>query len=117
MYKKILVPLDGSKRAEKILSHVEELASRYRAKVILLMSLDYTFTAGVEGSFIEFSEEEEDFNTRYKEAEWYLKGISEKFHKKDINTQRMVAYGPALERIIHVAEKENADLIAMTSHN
>jgi hypothetical protein len=33
MYKKILVLLDGSKRAEKILPHVEELASRYREKV------------------------------------------------------------------------------------
>jgi nucleotide-binding universal stress UspA family protein len=31
MYHKILVPLDGSKRAEKILLHVEELARRYKA--------------------------------------------------------------------------------------
>ena len=36
MYHKILVPLDGSKRAEKILPHVEELARRYKAKVIFL---------------------------------------------------------------------------------
>ena len=28
----------------------------------------------------------------------------------------MVAYGSAIERTIHVAEKESADLIAMTSH-
>jgi nucleotide-binding universal stress UspA family protein len=28
MYKTILVPLDGSKRAEAILPHVEELARR-----------------------------------------------------------------------------------------
>jgi nucleotide-binding universal stress UspA family protein len=116
MYKKILVPVDGSKRAERILPHVEELASRYKAKVILLMALDYIFAAGVEGSFIEFSEKEEDFNARYKEAESYLKGISEKLRKKDINTQRVVVYGPAVDKIIHVAEKENADLIAMTSH-
>jgi nucleotide-binding universal stress UspA family protein len=116
MYKKILVPLDGSKRAEKILPHVEELASRYRAKVVLFMAVEYVFAAGVEGSFIEFSEKEEDFNARYKKAESYLKGISEKFSKKDINTQRVVIYGPAVDRIIHVAEKENADLIAMTSH-
>ena len=116
MYKKILVPLDGSKRAERILPHVEELASRYKAKVILLTALDYIFAAGVEGSFIEFSEKEEDFNARYQEAESYLKRISEKFRKKDINTQKVVVYGPAVERIIHIAEKENADLIAMTSH-
>jgi nucleotide-binding universal stress UspA family protein len=30
MYHKILVPLDGSKRAERILPHVEELASHGR---------------------------------------------------------------------------------------
>lgn len=36
MYKTILVPLDGSKRAEAILPHVEELAWRYDAKVVFL---------------------------------------------------------------------------------
>jgi len=41
MYHKILVPLDGSKRAEKILPHVEELAKRYKAKVILLQVVEY----------------------------------------------------------------------------
>ena len=116
MYKKILVPLDGSKRAERILPHAEELASRYRAKVILLTALEYAFAVGVEGSFIEFSEQEKDFKARTKDAESYLKGISEKFSKKDIETQRVVANGPAVERIIQVADKENADLIAMTSH-
>ncbi len=39
--KKILVPLDGSKRAEAILPHVEDLAKRYRAKVILLSIVDF----------------------------------------------------------------------------
>ena len=32
MYHKILVPLDGSKRAEKILPHVEELAKTVPGK-------------------------------------------------------------------------------------
>lgn len=95
MYKKILVPLDGSKRAERILPHVEELASHYRAKVILLTALDYTFAVGVEGSFSEFSEQEKDFNARTKDAQSYLKGISKKFSKKDIDNQRVVASGPA----------------------
>ena len=36
MYNYILVPLDGSERAEAILPHVEELAKRYDAQVILL---------------------------------------------------------------------------------
>ena len=36
MYKKILVPLDGSKRAERILPHVEKLAHDNDATVIFL---------------------------------------------------------------------------------
>ena len=36
MYKTILVPLDGSARAEAIVRHVEEMALLYKAKVILL---------------------------------------------------------------------------------
>ena len=36
MYKEILVPLDGSKRAETILAHVEELAQRFESEVSLL---------------------------------------------------------------------------------
>ncbi|MGB8719294.1 MAG: universal stress protein, partial [Desulfobacterales bacterium] len=36
MYHVILVPLDGSKRAEAILPHVEEMARRYDARVVFL---------------------------------------------------------------------------------
>jgi nucleotide-binding universal stress UspA family protein len=114
MYKTILVPLDGSKRAERILPHVEELANRYRAKVIFVSAREFIFAAGVEGSFIEFNKK--DFDAQTKEAESYLKKISEKFRRKDIKTKTVVVNGPAVERIIQIADKENADLIAMTSH-
>jgi nucleotide-binding universal stress UspA family protein len=36
MYKKILVPLDGSELAEKALDHAEKLAEAFDAEVILL---------------------------------------------------------------------------------
>ena len=52
MYRKILVPLDGSKRAEKILPHVEELARRYKAKVIFLQVIEYKTVTTPEGAFI-----------------------------------------------------------------
>ena len=114
MYKKILVPLDGSKRAEKILPHVEDLAVHYKAKVIFLMAVEHVFAAGIEGSFIQYSEK--DFNTELEQAKSYLKKITENVHKKGISTQTVVANGPAVERIIQTAEKENADIIAMASH-
>ena len=36
MYKIILAPLDGSKRAEAILPHLREIARLYQAKVVFL---------------------------------------------------------------------------------
>lgn len=40
MYDTLLVPLDGSKRAEAILRHVEELAGQYGATVIFLQVVE-----------------------------------------------------------------------------
>jgi len=114
MYKKILVPLDGSKRAERILPHVEDLAGRYEATVIFLMSVEYTFAAGVEGAFIEFSEK--DFNRKQDEVKSYLKKNADKFAGKKIKAETRVASGPAVGAIIETASKDNVDLIAMTSH-
>jgi len=37
MYPTILVPLDGSQRAEAILEHVEALAGRFNSKVVFLI--------------------------------------------------------------------------------
>lgn len=114
MYKKILVPLDRSKRAEKILPHVEDLASHYKAEVILLMTIPHFQAAAVDGSFVEFSEK--DFNTQLEKAKSYLKSIAEKLHQKNIRTHTVVAKGSAVENIIQTSEKENVGLIAMTSH-
>ena len=114
MYKKILVPLDRSKRAEKILPHVENLASHYKAEIILLMTIPHFQAAAVDGSFVEFSEK--DFNTQLKKAKFYLKDVVENFRQKDINAHMVVTKGPAVENIIQTAEKEDVGLIAMTSH-
>ena len=114
MYKKILVPLDRSKRAEKILPHVEDLSSHYKAEVILLMTIPHFQAAAVDGSFVEFSEK--DFNTQLEKAKFYLKDVVDNFRQKDIGASILVTKGPAVENIIQTAEKEDVGLIAMTSH-
>jgi nucleotide-binding universal stress UspA family protein len=114
MYNNILVPLDRSKRAEKILPHVEDLAVHYNARIIFLITIPNFQAAAVEGSFVEFSEK--DFSTQLEKGKSYLKDIAEKFHQKNIHTHIVVAKGPAVENIIQTSEKENVDLIAMTSH-
>jgi len=114
MYHKILVPLDGSKRAEKILPHVEELANRYKAKVIFLQVVEYKTVTTPEGAFINLSDRE--FDQTKKQAETYLEGIRGEFREKNIESRTRVIYGPVAEGIINIAAQGGVDLIALASH-
>ena len=115
MYKTILVPLDGSQRAEAILPHVEELALRYGAKVILLQIEEDVIMLGHVYA-IDFSKFEEEQAQRRKEAESYLNGVAEELRAKKISTKEVISPGSVVRLIIETAEKEGADLIAMASH-
>ncbi len=115
MYHTILVPLDGSKRAEAILPHLEELARRYEAKVLFLQVIEpVPLLAGSEIAYVRHYEEE--FEEQAKQVEVYLAGLKGEFRKKGIDARTLAAHGPVVEAIINTAERENADLIAIASH-
>lgn len=117
MYKTILVPLDGSKRAEKILPHVEQLAHAFGSKLVLVQVVETVFVySGPHGYY-----SEADFGSLQREeltaeAEAYLAGLQGEFREKDIEAKTLVSDGPVVRMIINVAESEGADLIAMASH-
>ena len=115
MYDTILVPLDGSKRAERILLHVEELAQRYGAKVVFLRVVEPpTVMTGPEGGSMGFFQDQ--FDQQTQEADSYLAARQGEFREKGIEVRKCVTYGSVVEAIIRVAEREQADLIAMASH-
>jgi nucleotide-binding universal stress UspA family protein len=115
MYSRILVPLDGSTRAEKILPHVEELARRFEAQVICLYVVEpiiqaidlyeYSGTVGVELR-----------ERTIEEAKKYINSIEDQFNEKNIEASVCVESGSTVSTIIKVAEREDVDLIAMASH-
>ena len=113
MYQTILAPMDGSKRAEAILPHLEQLAKRYNAKVIFLQAIDQSLlfmrpeTAALE---------QEEYETQAKQARVYLDGLKGVFREKGINTRAFITHGPAVKAMVKTAESENADLIAIASH-
>ena len=115
MYSKILVPLDGSVRAEKILPHVEGLANCFGAQVALLqvvelatpLVVDYDMSGGVLPDMILQTKDE---------ASTYLAAWKEKLASKGIQTSTFVERGPVVSTIIKVADAEGIDLIAMASH-
>lgn len=115
MYKTVLVPLDGSTRAEAILRHVEELARRYQATLLLLQVIDPTTSIpDLEGLATEINRQ--IVNEEIEAATKYLNAVQERLREKGIETRILVERGSPVEAIIGVAERENADLIAMASH-
>lgn len=114
MYKMILVPLDGSKRAEAILPYVEEMARYFEAKVVFMQVIEsHSMMAGSYGAMDLYVATSEQQTT---EARAYLNVRRGKFHEKGIEVKVLVEHGPVVETIIDVAAREGADLIAMASH-
>lgn len=115
MYKKILVPLDGSPRAEKILPHVEDIALLRKAKILLLQVVRLGLYGG-EITTASIQAHLDDFKRRSDQALQYLDGIGGEFREKGIQVKRMVESGPVVETILRIASQENVDLVAMASH-
>jgi nucleotide-binding universal stress UspA family protein len=114
MYNSILVPLDGSKRAEAILRHVEDLARRFGATVILLQVVEpVSLVVGPEGAGAMLWEELE---RRTQQATTYLAALQEEFREKGIQARMLVVHGSAVAGITKATEREGVDLIAMASH-
>jgi len=115
MYNVILVPLDGSARAEAILPHVDNLARAYQAKVILLQVVEpEPLIVGPDVVYPIVNQEM--MAERTKAAEAYLAKRRAEFEKEGIEVETRVAHGPVVEEIINRAERSKVDLIAMASH-
>jgi nucleotide-binding universal stress UspA family protein len=115
MYNTILVPLDGSKRAEAILRPVEELAQCPHAKIIFLQIVPpESIVVWHNGVYPEYDQQK--LERRIREAESYLAVRQEEFREKGIEAHTYVVNGPVEEAIINIAEREEVDLIAIASH-
>ena len=108
MFKKILVPLDGSQLAEAILPKVEDLARIHDAEVTLLrIALVHSFP-GVDKTESEVH--------AVRAAEEYLAGLESKLKSAGIKVSSMVRYGHGAVEIIDHAKSYHFDLIAMSTH-
>jgi len=122
MYRTILVPLDTSERAERILPHVEALSVNETSKVLLLhviepSALTPSFAVSQPGAAqITPQGYVEEIEAMRREVKEYLSRIQVMLKSKGLDTEVAIEIGPAAERIVHVAEDRGADLIALASH-
>ncbi|MDD5039476.1 MAG: universal stress protein [Dehalococcoidales bacterium] len=118
MYKRILVPLDGSELAECVLPHVESIAKGCGV-------VDVVFLRVVEPVFMAETYDEADINpedvkrmeTQVKaNAVDYLKQVASRAKYDGTTVETKVVNGRAAESIVDYATKNGVDLIAMATH-
>lgn len=113
MYTRLLIPLDGSKTAEKVLPYERFLAARLKLPVELLEVIDI-----VEIAKLLTPEKAHYLNTvvenRIRSSEQYLRGVAGTF--PGANVKCMVEKGTAAEVIIEKAAADKGTLISMATH-
>ncbi len=112
MYKKILVPLDGSKLAERALHQVEMIATQNDSDVVLLMASPLRGRAASEhdGQFYLDS-----FERQKIEAGAYLEAIKTALKQKKVKARGILEYRDTIESIIATVADEKPDLIAIST--
>lgn len=112
MYRKILLPLDGSALAERILPHAEGIAKGTGATVYLFRAVPRHFEITTEAA----TEARKWYEAEQAEAGKYLEGVAKRLADVGVTTRLEVFVGEPAVQILTAAEKEDVDLIAMMSH-
>ena len=112
MYKKILVPLDGSTWSEAVLPHVRSLAREQKAEIDLLRISTAALHVYSEVPFNYAELIERDI----ADCKRYVETIAEQLRKDDIIVTSTVTDGYVAEAILDFADRAKVDLIAMSTH-
>ncbi len=105
-YKKILVTLDGSSLSESVLPHAQAMGRQFSAEVILLQVVpESDATLG-----------DLDTGESGEKAHRYLTDKASAFTEDGVKVLTLVKEGDPVKTILHVAEDEKVDLIAMATH-
>ena len=113
MYKRAVVPLDGSAVAETILPFVLAIAGPLDLEVVLLRVVQPLPPVVIEGSRHVVADAME---TRSVDAEEYLAALAVELRHKGVRVERLVRSGAPTDEILAGARETGADLIAMTTH-
>jgi nucleotide-binding universal stress UspA family protein len=118
MFRKILVPLDGSTLAATILPEVEDLARTQKSEIVLLTvgSVQGMFIIAEVGPSLSESIVDSTMRSIRQSAEKYLSETAGELKAKGFRTAWAYRDGVPAKEIIRHAEEEGCDLIAMATH-
>jgi manganese transport protein len=110
MYRKILVALDTTAADQELLPHIVQVASMAKSELLLLHVADGWAARHFEQLNLTESEE-------MKEDWRYLEETAARLRTETgLKIEMRLALGDPPTQILHVAEQEQCDLIALASH-
>jgi nucleotide-binding universal stress UspA family protein len=116
MYKKILIPLDGSQFAESALDHARAIAKVSSVEKVILLRVIEPLIVDVK-DFIGAERAREAELKREADAKKYLHKVAAELKKENIPVEtKLVVDGEPAEKILEVAKDEKVDLITMSTH-
>jgi len=113
---RILVPLDGSKLAERALPHAQTLAQAHGAEILLVRIVEPPSDLEVAELYVAWESPEKLYRHRQTAAEQYLGRVQERLSEAGVHGEMYVNEGHAAEMILKAAESEGVDLIVMSTH-
>jgi nucleotide-binding universal stress UspA family protein len=113
MYRRVLVPLDGSPVAEAILPFLLEIAGPLDMSVVLLRVNEPIAPAVIEASRHVIVD---DIEGRRRDALEYLAPIAVGLRARGVDVDTVVRRGEPATEILAAARETDADLVAMTTH-
>ena len=102
LYKRILVPVEGTRTDEPVLEHIAELASVCGAEVTLLRVAHF--------------HTRDERACEVEDAEGDIERAAEELRGRGVTVKTLVVAGEPGEVIVTEAEQLGADLIAMATH-
>lgn len=122
MYQRILVPLDGSKRAESALPLAGKLARIYNAEITLLRVVEYPFEmysrcdSNTHNDPSPTDEKlQKEKNAFCMDAEDYLKQLASMMGMTVSQVSIEIQECPVVDAILNTTEKSRIDLIVMST--
>lgn len=120
MFKRILVPLDGSMRAERALKVAARIARAAEGSIVLLqvVTAPNDYATSLYGPYLvqPVIPTEEVVERREARAKAYIESVSQSETLAGVNVETRIVVGAAVQAIDDVAREEDADLIVLCSH-
>ena len=113
MYKRVMVPLDGSRLAEGILPFILQIAGPLDLEVVLVRVVQPIPPQALEGTGHVVLD---DVPARLREAREYLAPVAADLRGRGVRLTTDARHGDPVAELVAAARDAGADLIAMTTH-